>query len=238
MKKPLEFWSNDRFKHNWIDHNHTIEQVNPPDGSRYYLVDNQHKFPSVTSVLGAKSNDFLDSWRANVGEEEARKVSNRASSRGSLLHENAENYLLNHRVQIDSRGLFNVQMFKSIIPLLDRIQNIVLLEDPVFSKVFSVAGTVDCIAEFDGQLSIIDFKTSRRIKTIDDIESYWIQTSVYSYAFEEMTGIKIPNLVVIMAVENSKPLLFTNNRSAFTQQLVEFRSTAHEITSKRFLQQS
>lgn len=229
MTKHSEFWSNDKFDHQWLEHDHTIEQINPPDGSRYYLVDGQLKLPSVTRVLGSKSNDHIEAWKAAVGVEEAARVSRRATSRGSYLHENTENYLLNHRVHIDSRRIMDVAMFRSFTPLLDRIQNIMVLEDPVFSRTFSCAGTVDCVAEFDGQLSIIDFKTSNHIKTNDEIESYWVQTSVYSYAIQEMTGIKIPNLVILMAVEGSKPLVFKGNRADYRQQLSEFQQLAMRI---------
>lgn len=232
MKKHLEFWSNDRFNHQWLEHDHTIEQINPPDGSRYYLVDDQLKLPSVTRVLGSKSNSHIDSWIAAVGKDEAARVSKRATDRGSNLHENTENYLLNHRVCIDPRRMMDVQMFRSFIPFLDRIQNIRILEDPVFSRIFSCAGTIDCVAEFDGQLSIIDFKTSNHMKTKEEIESYWIQTSVYSYAIEEMTKIKIPDIVILMAVEGMKPIIFKDTRNNYKNQLVDFRQQALLLTEK------
>lgn len=100
-----------------------------------------------------------------------------------------------------------------MIPLLDRIDNIHCLETQLFSHHLQVAGTVDCIAEFDGKLHVIDFKTSGRIKTRDDIHDYFMQTASYAVMFEELTGISVPRLLIVMGVDDNPPLLFQEKRN-------------------------
>ena len=228
------FWSCSsdlRFQHPWYEFEKEVVQVNPEVGRRYYQVDDK-KFPSVTSVLGSFPNEAIEQWKKNVGEEEAKRVSKRATDRGSFLHSNVEEYLLNHTVHIDKKRIIDIQMFKSMIPLLNRIQNIRILEDAVYSNTFMTAGTVDCVAEFDGVLSIIDFKTSNHIKSKEDISTYWTQTSVYSYAIEEMGLDRIENLVILMSVENSQPLLFQDKRQNWSKELMEFQKQAKRLYSE------
>jgi genome maintenance exonuclease 1 len=100
------------------------------------------------------------------------------------------------------------EMFLSLKPLLNRIDNIHYQECALWSKQLGMAGRVDCIAEFDGVLSVIDFKTSKKIKQSAHIEDYYWQTAAYSLMYEEMIGQPIHDLVIIMAVENEQPLLF------------------------------
>ncbi len=111
--------------------------------------------------------------------------------------------------------MFDLDNWKKIKPLLGRIDNIHALETPLYSDHLQVAGTVDCIAEYEGKLSVIDFKTSSRVKTRDDIHGYFMQCSAYAVAFEELTGIPVPRLVVIMAVDDNDPLVFKEKRDAW-----------------------
>ena len=179
-----------------------------PDGKRYYTLEDGTKLPSVTTVLGAKKKAGILAWRKRVGEEEANRVSRMASSRGTNVHTICEHYL-NNKPGF-SKGIMPdaVEMFKSIRPLLDRIDNIWYQECALWSKQLGMAGRVDCIAEFDGVLSVIDFKTSKRIKTSSQIEDYYWQECAYALMLEEMIGTPIHQLVTIMAVENDEPLLF------------------------------
>jgi genome maintenance exonuclease 1 len=131
-----------------------------------------------------------------------------------------ENYLLNKEV---NPGPFDVDTFKSIQPLLDRIDNIHCLETQLYSDHLQVAGTVDCIAEFDGRMSVIDFKTSKRIKSRDDIHSYFMQTSAYAVMFEERTGIVVDRLAILMSVDDEQPLLFIEKRDEWVDRFIEVR---------------
>jgi len=178
-----------------------------PDGKRYYVVpDTGEKLPSVTTVIGLQKKAGIIAWRKRVGEEVANKISRQATSRGTNVHTLCERYLNNDSlgdIMPDAK-----EMFQALKPALNRINNIHYQEQALWSTQLGLAGRVDCIAEFDGVLSVIDFKTSKRIKAKKDIEDYFWQTTAYSLMYEEMIGQPINQLVVIMAVENEQPILF------------------------------
>jgi len=159
-------------------------------------------------------------WRKAVGEEEANRISSRAARRGTAIHSLCEDYLLNKEVNPTP---FDLEVFNSIKPHLNRINNVHCLETQLYSDHLQVAGTVDCIAEFDGRLSIIDFKTSKRVKSRDDIHGYFMQTSAYAVMFEERTGIPVDRLVIIMSVDDSDPLIFIEKRDTWIQEFVNLR---------------
>jgi genome maintenance exonuclease 1 len=179
------------------------------DGMRLYNTPSGKPYPSVTTVTGLHNAKGIAEWRRRVGEEEANRISTRASSRGTRIHKYCEDYL---RGNIFEADMFDLEMFNSIKPQLDQIDNIHCLETPLYSDFLQVAGTVDCIAEFQGKLSVIDFKTASKPKDRDDIYNYFMQTAAYAVAFEERTGIPIGRLVIIMAVENDDPRWFIEKR--------------------------
>jgi genome maintenance exonuclease 1 len=205
---------------NHIHHNiEKLVRVDSPEGRRYETSSGR-KYPSVTSVLGLLGKAEIMAWRKAVGEEEANRISSRASRRGTDVHSLCEDYLLNKEV---NPSPFDLEVFNSIKPHLNRINNIHCLETPLYSNHLQVAGTVDCIAEFDGRLSIIDFKTSKRIKSRDEIHSYFMQTSAYAVMFEERTGIPVDRLVIIMSIDDSDPLIFIEKRDTWIQEFVNLR---------------
>jgi genome maintenance exonuclease 1 len=181
-----------------------------PDGKRYYTLPDGTRLPSVTTVLGAQKKDAIMAWRKRVGEEEANRVSKKATSRGTGVHTLCEYYLNNETNLSQKEGVRPdaFEMFVSLKPLLNRINNIHYQEQALWSIQLGMAGRVDCIGEFDGELSVIDFKTSKKIKTEANIEDYFWQTSAYALMYEELIGQPINNLVIIMAVEDEQPLLF------------------------------
>ena len=124
-----------------------------PDGRRVYVTPDGNKYPSVTSVTGLQAKKGIEQWRKRVGTEEADRITNRALSRGTRIHEHCENYL---KLGAATPDIFDQEMFGSIRPLLDKIDNIHCLETPLWSDHLQTAGTVDCIAEFEGKLSVID----------------------------------------------------------------------------------
>ncbi len=210
VKKFCDFWSNGKFNHTWLD-SIELTQVNSDTG-RYYVTPEGNHYPSVTTILGKASEYKLKEWKESIGEDEAKRVSKRAATRGTTLHENAENYLLNHRIYIEKNRLIDISLFKGFKPILDRINNIKLLESPLYSHSLKMAGTVDCVAEFDGVLSVIDFKTTTKLKDKHDIDNYFIQTSIYSIMVHERYGLNIKNLVVLIANEFGLPQVFIENR--------------------------
>ena len=199
------------------------------ESGRVYQTPSGKAYPSVTSVLGLLGKAEILAWRARVGEEEANRVSARAARRGTAIHSLCEDYLLNKEV---NAGPFDLEAFKSIQPLLNRINNIHCLETQLYSNYLQVAGTVDCIAEFDGKMSIIDFKTSKRVKTRDDIHGYFMQTSAYAVMFEERTGIPVGKLVILMAVDDEQPLLFVEKRDDWIHQFIELRQDYSKMYNK------
>ena len=190
-----------------------------PDGKRYYVTPAGNKLPSVTTVIGLQKKASIMAWRQRVGEEAANKISRQASSRGTNVHTLCERYLNNDKlgdIMPDAK-----EMFIALVPLLDRIDNIHYQEQALWSEQLGLAGRVDCIGEFDGVLSVIDFKTSKRIKQRDDILDYFWQTAAYAIMMEELTGIVVDKLVIIMAIDNEPPALFIENTADHIEGLVQ-----------------
>ena len=136
------------------------------------------------------------------------------------MHSLCENYLSNLEV---TPNYLDHELWQGIPPLLDRINNIHALETKLYSDHLEVAGTVDCIAEFDGKLSVIDFKTSSRVKSHDDIHDYYMQCSAYAVAFEERTNLPVSQLLIVMAVDDHDPLLFFEKRDNWIEKFKQLR---------------
>lgn len=195
--------------------------TNGDTGKRHYKSPNGKLLPSITTVLSHFKKDIIQEWRNRVGETEANRISKQASNRGTNVHTLCEKYLNNEPMYF--RGAFPdaLEMFNSIKPELHRINNIHYQECGLYSTHLGVAGRVDCIAEFDGVLSVIDFKTSRKVKTKDMIEDYFMQETFYALAYEELIGNPIHQIVTIMAVEHDKPLVFIEETKNWIVPLVE-----------------
>lgn len=190
--------------------------------TRLYNTPDGNKLPSITTVLSILSEDAIRAWRQRVGEEEANRISHRASTRGTAVHSIIEKYIDNEEDYKDGFDFHVIDSFNTVKPILDeRIGKVYAQECALYSEHLGVAGRVDCVAEFDGVTSIIDFKTSKRIKTKDKIHNYFIQEAAYAIMYEERTGIPITNLVTIMAVDHEQPLVFKEHRDNWTKQLLE-----------------
>jgi len=202
-----------------------LERINSGE-VRLYKTPTGRAYPSVTTVTGLHSAKSIAEWRKRVGNEEANRISSRAAARGTRIHSLCESFLRNEGCDPD---IFDRELFTSISPLLGEIDNVHALETPLYSDHLEVAGTVDCIAEFRGKLSVIDFKTSARIKSRDDIHGYFMQCSAYAVAFEERTGIPVGRLVVIMGVDNEDPLLFVEKRDTWVGEFCKLRDDYKRI---------
>jgi genome maintenance exonuclease 1 len=189
-----------------------LNRVTNEDGTRVYQTPTGNKYPSVTTVTGLLKKQSIIAWRKRVGEEEANRISSTAARRGTRIHSLAEKYLLNETVNPD---MFDIEMWNKFKPILHNINNIYALEQSLFSDHLEVAGTVDCIAEYNGKMSVIDFKTSKRIKERDNIHDYFMQCSAYAVAFEEMTKIPVPQIVILIAVDEEDPLIFVEKRNTW-----------------------
>ena len=193
------------------------------NGKRYYETPSGELYPSITSILGEFSKASILKWRKRVGETEANRISTKASRQGTAVHSLCEQYIKNEEGFLTESMPHLVEMFESIQPLLDRIDNVHVTEGALYSDELGLAGRTDLIAEFDGKLAIIDYKTSRRIKTWSMCHSYFMQGAFYAHAYEERTGIPINNIVIIMAVENEEPLLFRETKDRWIEPLNQVR---------------
>lgn len=194
-------------------------------GGRLYCTPEGKKLPSITTVLGARGKEHIIEWRKRVGEEEANRISRFATSRGSGLHSIAEKYIGNEDVYIDPvKVMPHVKaLFMAVKPVIDSgLSKVYLQEKPLYSDFLKIAGRVDLVGRFENKNSVIDFKTSTRVKSLEDIEDYMLQACAYAIMTEEQTGIGIPNLVIIMAVDNSPtPIVFRGRRDNYIHQLLE-----------------
>ena len=198
-----------------------IESQTFPDGKRYYVTPEGKKLPSVTTVVGAQKKQAIMEWRQRVGEEVANKISKHATSRGTNMHTLCEHYLNNEPkppgvVMPDAK-----EMFISIKPYLNKINNIHYQEVGLWSSQLGLAGRVDCIGEYEGRLSVIDFKTSKKIKKREDILDYFWQCTAYALMYEELIGTPIDDLVIIMAVDNEQPMIFKEKTQDHIEGLVK-----------------
>ena len=216
-----------KFKHNFVPF---VElETETIDGQRYYVLpDGMTKLKSVTTILGEKTDKTaLYEWRKRVGEEEANRISTQAARRGTSIHKIAERYVLNEENIYRDQMPINVETFKSIQSTLDeRVDNILGIELPLYSKALGCAGRTDLVAEYDGKLSIIDFKTSRKPKKEEWIENYFLQSTVYSMMFEWTYKFSVPQIAIIIAVDDEKtPQTFVMERSKYVNKVLEiFRS--------------
>ena len=175
------------------------------DGVRYYDTPDQ-KLVSITSVISFFNRDKFAKWRKKVGEEKANEITRKATSRGTDMHTLTEYYLKNKELPV-VKPLPDF-LFKIAKPELNKINNIHTLEGSLYSKELGVAGTVDCIAEYDGELAIIDFKTSAKPKPRDWIDGYFVQCAAYACMYYELTGIPVKKFVIIMSCENGDCVVY------------------------------
>ena len=203
-----------------------LRRVDSPAG-RVYQTPSGRAYPSVTAVTGLHGKDAIMAWRKRVGEEEANRVSRRATTRGTRVHLLCEDYISNKPVSAD---LFDQEAWQSLVPELDKINNSHCLETQLYSDHLEVAGTVDCIAEYNGKVSVIDFKTSKRVKKKSDIHSYFMQTSAYAVMFEERTGIPVSRLVILMTVDDEpEASVFVEKRDDWIDQFIDLREAYKKL---------
>jgi len=188
------------------------------DGMRFYEVDGK-AYPSITTVLGAQPKPGLDAWRKNVGEEAAKWEMARAARRGKTTHTLVEQYLKGETPS--TRDVLPLGLFALLKPYLKQIDNVHCLETILYSKKLTVAGQVDCIAEYNGKLSVIDFKTANKERNDAWNENYYIQTTAYSIMYEELFGTPIEQIVILMASEDGAARAFVKDRKEFEPKLEE-----------------
>lgn len=199
------------------------------DGVRHYIVEGDEStiaFPSVTVVLGAdkEKQKSLHEWRRRVGFDKANEIARKASSRGTAVHNMIEDYLKGNDPEADSSSYLHNSMFRELKRAADEhVDNIRSIEGQMYSKHLRAAGTVDLIAEFDGKLSVIDWKTAARLKSRDHVTSYFVQESAYAVMFEELYGIPVAQLVTILVTEDAECQIFIEKRDDWIGRFLELR---------------
>jgi genome maintenance exonuclease 1 len=188
---------------NHVPHNFPQLIQENVDGVRRYVTPTGEKYASVTTVLADYGKEGIMEWRKRVGEEKANKISRAATTRGTSVHSVIEKYLKNEDVS-DIEMMPNVKsLFVRMKEELKKIDNIHCLEDRLYSHTLKLAGTVDCIAEHNGVLSVIDFKTSVRLKKKENIGNYFMQCAAYAQMFTEMTSLPITQVIVLIGVDTA-----------------------------------
>ena len=205
-----------------------LVQVNAK-GGRYYETPSGAKYPSVTSVTRLHNQESIQAWKDKVGEEEAGKISRRALARGNKIHSLAEKYLLNEGDMSDD---FSKADFGQMIPYLNKINNIHCLETQLYSDHLQTAGTVDCIGEYEGKLTVIDFKTSAKLKKREWVKDYFMQCSAYAVMYEERTGTPIERLLLIINVEDEGIQLMDGKRDDYIGDFLDLRETFRKLKEK------
>lgn len=192
------------------------EEIN---GKRFYVAPDGNRYPSVTTITGWKKRAFFAEWRKKNPEE-----SRRVLSRGTSFHYIVEDYLLNNNEKVEQKKIEkpgDYFIFAQIKNELNKINNIKALESALWSSTLQMAGRVDCIAEYDGVLSVIDFKTSKAVKEEKDIQEYFMQATAYAIMFQERTGIQIKNIVILMTCEDGSIMVYQKNPLHYVRDLKE-----------------
>ena len=194
------------------------------DGVRYYQIpyeDELLKLVSITSVTSFYNIAKFAAWRKKIGEEQANEITAKATSRGTDMHTLTEHYLKNEELpEVQPLSDF---LFKIAKPELNKIDNIHALEGALYSKELGVAGTVDCIGEYDGELAVIDFKTSKAPKPRKWIDGYFVQAMAYAAMYYELTGTIAKKLVIIMACEDGTCKVYEErNKKKYMKLLVHY----------------
>ena len=194
------------------------------NGVRYYSVPDEEellKLVSITSVTSHFNKDIFVKWRKRVGDEEADRITKRATKRGTDMHTLVEHYMKNEELpEVPPISDF---LFKISKANLKRINNIYALEGSLYSKQLGIAGTVDCIAEYDGELAVIDFKTSTKIKPEKWLQNYFVQEMFYAAAYYELTEIPVTKLITIMVTPGGEVKVFDKrNKGDYIKLLVRY----------------
>ena len=216
------------FKHELVQ----LKELNTKssDKGRFYETPEGQSYPSVTTITGLLSKASILAWRQRVGDSKANAITKAATTRGNKVHKMAEMYLRNEmasQINLFEDPMPHIEdMFFQLTELLDNSIGIInAIEAPLYSDQLKVGGRVDVIAEWDGELAVIDFKTSSKPKKESWIDGYFMQSSAYALMFEELTGIKINKIVIAIAVENNRSQVFIKDSTEYLQQFIDLRKT-------------
>ena len=193
------------------------------DGTRFYPTPSGSLYPSITSVTSHVNRQVFKDWRKRVGEEEANRITRESTTRGTNFHEICQDYLENSLKEDNSYDSLAYYMFLAAKPYIDRINNIHAIEKSMYSDVLGIAGRVDCIAEYDGELAIIDFKTSKSIKPEAWIQQYFVQEVAYACMYYELKQVPVKKLITIMVTPDGEVKVFDKrNKGDYIELLIQY----------------
>ena len=193
------------------------------NGIRLYNLPNGDWVPSITSVTSFYNRQIFIDWRKRGGIEEANRITKRATTRGTDFHEAAQAYLMNLQMDWNEFMPLTKIMFAHAKPYLDKINNIHAIERTLYSEYLGLAGRVDCIGEYEGELAVIDFKTSDKIKPEKWMENYFVQEMFYASAYYELTGIPVKKLITLMVTPGGDVKVFDKrNKDDYIKLLVRY----------------
>jgi genome maintenance exonuclease 1 len=210
-----------------------IADITSKDTSRgrFYTTPSGSVYPSITTVLGHIEKPAIAEWRLSLGAVKADKETKRAADRGTAVHTMIERYLNNEEDPTVGFDHLNIREFKQLRTKLNKVDDILCQEYPLFSDTLKLAGRVDCIGHYDGELAIIDFKTSNGNKTEGMIHDYYMQTAGYAVMFQELYNIQIDKIVILMSVEKGAvPLVFKQDVDPWISPLCERINSYYKST--------
>jgi genome maintenance exonuclease 1 len=188
------------------------------NGFRFYEIDGK-AYPSVTSVLGIRKKKELQQWRDKIGEDVANWEMRRAARRGTAVHRLVEEYIKGQTPS--ERGVLPLGLFKLLKPYVDQINNVHLLETIMYSPKLTIAGQVDCVAEYNGKLSVIDFKSANSERKESWIESYFLQCTAYATMYEETFKTPVEQIVVLIAAEDGSVAAHIKEKKDYMDELMK-----------------
>ena len=210
-------------------------------GERHYVNIEGKSYPSITTILSIRGKEAIYEWRKRVGDAEANRITKRSTTRGTQFHKLLEQYFLNQITDVDhfkasaiakNPGVWFL-FLEAIQELENHIGKIYCIEDYLYSDEYGVAGAVDMIAEWDGKISVVDFKTSNSAKREEWIENYFIQGTAYAKMFTERTGIPCDQLIIFAVPDDGIPQTFTKRVDDYTELLKESIRDYNNHKSKR-----
>ena len=210
-------------------------------GERHYVNEQGNTYPSITTILSIRGKEAIYEWRKRVGDEKANRIIRRSTTRGTQFHSLLEQYFLNQITDVDlfkanalakNPGVWYL-FLEAIQELEQHIGKIYCIEDYLYSDEYQVAGAVDMIAEWDGVLSVVDFKTSNSAKKEEWIENYFIQGTAYAKMFTERTGIPCDQLIIFAVPDDGIPQTFTKRVDDYTELLKESNRDYNNHKAKR-----
>lgn len=219
-----------KFIHQPVDIGYDNLNADTTDNGRFYDIPDGSRYPSITTVMSHLSKNAIDSWKKRVGENEANRIGRIAASRGTSVHELMESYINNEEIDVSKLLPHHKVNFLKLAPIMKKRLGVVYGQElPLYSHHLGIAGRADVIGKFDNVNSIVDFKNSSKVKKKEWISSYFMQGAGYGIMFEELTGIPIPNIVIVMAIDGKEPIIFKEHRDNWVRPLINTIKEYHKI---------